>query len=392
MCELTAWPWPRLFLKLPFALRLLICSAIFPLCLTTDLLHLAGSISSCFMTVPIAFCSWGFSRKGACICFFSWLAIRTIATILLLHTFLWPFTTWLSFLGDVTILFGEATMVVSLRRMLDHEEETRQKAEEGERQTRIAHAQQLQFNLRQRQFLINVNHELRTPLSALYSYIEFLQLLLEQHGQLDKQLHSTHFKSIMHYCAEMQTMVDNVLKTIEINNGSKPSNLDNITLIAVIYDIFNSIDVFCRAQRRVVHLDVPCELTVYADKYHLRHILHNLLSNAFKFAPADTPVTICASLNEERSEVCISVKDLGPGIPPDEMPLLFDPFTRLKRDLAGTVRGTGLGLSICKHLVEGMQGHIWAESAGIPGQGSCFSFTLPHRRYGENASNIQMAS
>jgi signal transduction histidine kinase len=70
------------------------------------------------------------------------------------------------------------------------------------------------------------------------------------------------------------------------------------------------------------------------------------------------------------------VQDAGPGIPSTDIPLLFGQFARLQRDLSGKVRGTGLGLYISKQLVEALDGRIWVESAGIPGQGSCFYFTL----------------
>jgi len=80
---------------------------------------------------------------------------------------------------------------------------------------------------------------------------------------------------------------------------------------------------------------------------------------------------------ESEQEVCIKVKDEGPGILPDQIPLLFGQFVRLPRDLAGSVRGSGLGLYISKSLVEAMGGRIWVESAGIPGEGSKFCFTLP---------------
>jgi len=73
----------------------------------------------------------------------------------------------------------------------------------------------------------------------------------------------------------------------------------------------------------------------------------------------------------------ISVKDAGPGIPPDELPLLFEKFVRLKRDLAGTVPGTGLGLYLSKQLAEAMGGRMWVESSGRAGAGSRFCFTLP---------------
>src|SRR5262249_47727437 len=76
-------------------------------------------------------------------------------------------------------------------------------------------------------------------------------------------------------------------------------------------------------------------------------------------------------------EVCISVQDAGPGIPADEIPLLFGQFVRLQRDLSGPVRGIGLGLYISRQLVEAMGGRIWVESSGISGQGSRFCFTLP---------------
>ncbi len=72
----------------------------------------------------------------------------------------------------------------------------------------------------------------------------------------------------------------------------------------------------------------------------------------------------------------------------DEIPLLFSQFVRLRRDISGPVRGIGLGLYISKQLVEAMGGHIWVESAGIPGQGSRFCFTLPHVVHTASASEV----
>jgi signal transduction histidine kinase len=125
-------------------------------------------------------------------------------------------------------------------------------------------------------------------------------------------------------------------------------------------------------------VDVPEQLTMCADQHYLRQVLHNLLSNAFKYAPTHTGITIRAAQDKaSASHVCIRVKDEGPGIPANEIPLLFGKFVRLKRDLSGKVRGTGLGLYICKQLVEAMQGQIWVESSGEAGAGSEFCFTLP---------------
>ena len=125
-------------------------------------------------------------------------------------------------------------------------------------------------------------------------------------------------------------------------------------------------------------------MTVWANGQLLRQVLRNLLSNAFKYCPKPAAVTIHA--RPDRSgrtghwsapQVCLCVQDAGPGIPPEELPLLFQKFVRLQRDLSGTVQGSGLGLYISKQFVEAMQGRMWAESAGIAGQGSRFYVTLP---------------
>jgi signal transduction histidine kinase len=124
---------------------------------------------------------------------------------------------------------------------------------------------------------------------------------------------------------------------------------------------------------------------VRADRQFLHQILVNLLSNAFKYTPGGTTITISAEpyvpapengTRETAPKVLVCVQDAGPGIPPEDIPLLFGKFVRLKRDMVGSVRGTGLGLYICKQMVENMGGRIWVESTGIPGEGSRFCFTL----------------
>lgn len=131
----------------------------------------------------------------------------------------------------------------------------------------------------------------------------------------------------------------------------------------------------------ILHLEISATLTVKADRHYLHQVLLNLLSNAFKYSPEGTPVIISAALCRARrdapGQVRICVQDFGPGIPPSEIPVLFEKFVRLKRDILGTVRGTGLGLYISRQLVESMGGRIWAESTGVAGEGSRFYVALP---------------
>jgi signal transduction histidine kinase len=131
-------------------------------------------------------------------------------------------------------------------------------------------------------------------------------------------------------------------------------------------------------------MDIPSHLVVRANAQYFRQVLRNLLSNATKYAAHDTPIIVSAALHgalvqrdHPSPEICISVKDFGPGIPPENISSLFGQFVRLQRDISGKVRGTGLGLYVSKQLVEAMGGKIWVESTGVAGEGSTFRFTLP---------------
>jgi signal transduction histidine kinase len=108
---------------------------------------------------------------------------------------------------------------------------------------------------------------------------------------------------------------------------------------------------------------------VEADRHRLQQVLGNLLANAIKFSPEGSTVSVIADL--QKDSVRFSVKDEGPGIAPQEMPHLFDPFWQARKGAGGA----GLGLAICKGIVKAHGGQIWVDSK--PGEGSTFHFTLP---------------
>ena len=154
----------------------------------------------------------------------------------------------------------------------------------------------------------------------------------------------------------------------------------------------------------VLSVELPAQLpSIEGDRNRLEQVINNLLSNAIKFTPEGGRVLV--SLDREGNQVKVGVADTGIGIQRDELPLLFQKFSRTSSAAERAVEGTGLGLYISRAIVERHGGRIWAESpstrkrsdlrAGEPGKGSIFWFTLPLRqpkptelRQGELARDI----
>jgi len=229
-----------------------------------------------------------------------------------------------------------------------------------------------QLNQQKDQFIANVSHELRTPLTAVYGYME---LLSDFQGSIDTPTQARFIHQVRQGCDDLLALTNKILEVTNVDHDLEQISCEPTSVVVVVQEILTTFDPRV-VQEHTLEVDVPEHVTVLADQQALRQVLRNLLSNAFKYAPKGTPVSIRAVV-DEHPQVCIRVQDAGPGIPPAELPLLFQKFVRLKRDLSGPVRGTGLGLYISKRLIEAMYGQIWAESSGEPGEGSCFCFTLP---------------
>jgi signal transduction histidine kinase len=234
------------------------------------------------------------------------------------------------------------------------------------------------------QFIASINHELRTPLMALQGYL----MLAREFGKAGEigeqdQMFDLGLESMQH----INTLVESILDVRRIETDVTSVKLASVDIHAAIVKATALVDPRSAGQsQRDIHLRVPSHLQVLADDERLRQVLINLISNAIKYSPASAPIEISVQLvpfadEQRRSDAApmaqISVRDYGLGIPPEQMPLLFQRFVRLQRDIASTVTGTGLGLAICRAYVEAMGGRIWVESSGIEGEGSTFAFTLP---------------
>jgi len=147
-----------------------------------------------------------------------------------------------------------------------------------------------------------------------------------------------------------------------------------LDLVPFLREIVEAYRPQAQEQRASLELETPPSLaSIEADRDRLAQVMGNLLSNALRYAPEGGHITVRA--RSEGGEVIVSVADDGPGIPPQELPHLFERFWRGDRARRQATGGSGLGLTIARSLVEAHGGRIWAES--VEGQGSTFAFALP---------------
>jgi len=252
---------------------------------------------------------------------------------------------------------------------------------------RVAYAREKELERLKDQFISSVNHELRTPIMALQGYIEIAQELGER-GESQRQQHM--LERSAGAADHLASLVKSVLSVRRIEADASTANPTTFPLLPTILAATELLDPReAGEQERELHINIPAELAVFADQDHVRQVALNLLSNASKYSPPGSPIEISARIQQPetarrgrgktnaRPLVEVAVRDHGLGIPPEQIPLLFQRFVRLERDLASNVNGTGLGLAICKSYIEAMGGSIWVESNGVSGDGSTFIFTLP---------------
>ena len=220
----------------------------------------------------------------------------------------------------------------------------------------------------ERRLLYSVGHDMRAPATIIYGQT---QLLVEQlRGTTLADQLQPRIEGLQRAVLRMSRMISDLTELTALEGGQLPLAPERITLIAFLEEVLRRNSEALETAR--MHLAIPAGLpAVQADPKYLERILLNLLSNAQKYSAPATPITINAQRRDAVVE--ISVADQGEGIPPDDLPQIFDRFYRTRR--GRTAEGIGLGLYITRRLVEAHGGHIRVESE--VGKGSTFSFTLP---------------
>ncbi|OGR93569.1 MAG: hypothetical protein A2992_05510 [Elusimicrobia bacterium RIFCSPLOWO2_01_FULL_59_12] len=220
------------------------------------------------------------------------------------------------------------------------------------------------------EFVANVSHELKTPLTAIRGYVETLLT-----GALEDKAHNREFLGIIEeHARHLSLLIDDVLDLSAIEAKRVDYRFEPVSLADITERLIKGLAPMAKAKDvKITNLLTDKLPKVRADRDKLAQILMNLIDNAIKFNKTGGSVKIAA--RPDNGNLVVSIQDTGVGIPPGDLPRVFERFYRADKARSHDIAGTGLGLAIVKHLVEAHRGAVTAESE--PGHGSVFSFTLP---------------
>ena len=216
-------------------------------------------------------------------------------------------------------------------------------------------------------------HELRTPLSTIRVCLESLAT----EPDMAQELRQVMLETALEDADRMRYLVQDFLTLSRLESGRVPWNLETLSVQECVdlalSGIYTRLDA---SARPAIALKLPAVLSpVESDGEWLVEVLSKLLDNACKFTPNDGQVTVTAQEIDPK-HLQITITDTGRGIEANQLEAVFDRFYQAEGSLRRTVGGTGLGLAICRQVMNGLQGKIWAESAGKD-QGSQFHVVVP---------------
>lgn len=208
-----------------------------------------------------------------------------------------------------------------------------------------------------RDFVANVSHELKTPLTSISGYAETLT-----DAGLDEPTRQRFLATILSNARRMQRLVDDLLDLSRIESGRWTPHIDPVEITVLAEDTLAVFEERAAAHEVELFLDVAPDATIIAaDADALRQVLTNLIDNALRYVGTGGHVRLHAARDGEG--IMLSVEDDGSGIPPEHLPRIFERFYRVDASRSRDEGGTGLGLSIVRHIVEAHGGRVRAESA-----------------------------
>lgn len=228
--------------------------------------------------------------------------------------------------------------------------------------TRIRRLEQMRSD-----FVANVTHELKTPLTSIRGYIELLQT-----GQRDEQTRNNFYEIIDIEAERLNTLIEDILQLAEIEAGREQVHRRQTDLHDIAGEVVHRFEPQAQKNGITLAVDVPQGALVRGSAGRLEQLLGNLVDNAIKYNRPNGTVSVTA--RRERRCWVVRVQDTGIGIPQEHLSRIFERFYRVDKGRSRAQGGTGLGLSICRHIAALLGGQIQVDST--PGEGTVFTVTL----------------
>lgn len=225
------------------------------------------------------------------------------------------------------------------------------------------------------EMLANISHDLRAPITAIRSAVDYLT----SGKNLTKEDYNSSLGLIDRRTLFLENLIQDMYYLFCVEDTSKELTLETIPAAAFLEEYFYDAIVDTRYDEYQMHLNIAANVlgSIQIDIQKIVRVLDNLFTNAAKYSPKGTDITLKCELTEDSRFLFVKVIDNGIGIPEENLPQLFNrTYTVSSARTPGSEGGTGLGLSIVKAIIERHQGTVSCESK--EGKGSCFSFTLPY--------------
>ncbi len=224
------------------------------------------------------------------------------------------------------------------------------------------------------EFAANISHELRTPLNHIIGFSQVMVTAPESYeGDVLPESYRGDVEAIHRSARHLSQLIDDVLDLSQIEAGRMGLAKARADLGEIVDEATAVVRGFLESKRLSLRIALPPDLPpVLVDRTRIRQVLINLLSNAARFTDEGG---IDVTGRFDGSDVVVSVSDTGSGIPPEDLPKVFEEFRQLDGSIRRRQGGSGLGLTISKKFVELHGGNMWVESE--VGRGSTFSFSLP---------------
>ncbi len=219
-------------------------------------------------------------------------------------------------------------------------------------------------------FIASMSHELRTPLNSI---IGFTGIMLKGMTGTLNNAQNDQLGRVRASAQHLLALISDIIDISKIEAGRVEVSLEPVNLHQTMNEAMSNVKTLLDGRGIELHIEVPEDIDLHTDRVRLRQVLINILSNAAKYTEQGT---IHVNAVREMQSIRIDVQDTGVGIDSKDMERLFEPFERVNNSLSVKSGGTGLGLYLTKKLLsEVLRGNIHATSN--PGQGSCFTITLP---------------